>query len=224
MKRVQRILAFVLALVLIGGCSTSQERALKKKEKGLKAEIEKKAIKLAQKEARKFKKQGFEVTPGSLPMEKMLEATWMKLLEKDSEGNPIYIAADGNAVAQTRTAAEMQALEVAKLNLAGQLETIIRSIVEANIGNAQLNNEEAASVTKVLQGAKNIIATTLEQVDPAFKIYRNLPNKNVEVNIKLLYNRRQSVETAKKAIKQEMEKDLEKIQHKLDKLLGLDVQ
>lgn len=224
MKVLFKALAFVVMVMLIGGCGSSQERALKKKEKGLKAEIEKKAIKLARKEAKKFKKQGYQVTPGSLPMEKMLETTWMKLLEKDSEGNPIYISADGNAVAQTRTAAEMQALEVAKLNLAGQLETIIRSIVEANIANAQLNNEEAASVTKVLQGAKNIIATTLEQVDPAFKIYRNLPNKNVEVNVKILYNRKQAIETAKKAIKQEMEKDLDKIQQKLDKLLGLDVQ
>ncbi len=230
MNKAMRVLHFLLSIWLtltFVSCGATREyrasrKVQKKKEKDLKAEIQRRAIKEARKEAKKFRRQGYTVTPGSLPMDKMLEQTWMKLLERDENGEPVYIAADGNAVAQTRTAAEMQALEVAKLNLAGQLETIVRSIVEANIANAQLNTEEAASVTRVLQGAKNIIATRLERVDPVFKIYRNLPNKHVEVNVKILYPRRQAIETAKKAIKEKMEQDLEKIQDKLDKLLGLE--
>ena len=42
------------------------------------------------------------------------------------------------------------------------------------------------------------------------------------MNVKILYPRRQAIETAKKAIKEKMEQDLEKIQDKLDKLLGLE--
>lgn len=190
-------------------------------EKEAKKEIQRKAIKEARKEAKRFKKAGYDVTPGSLPMEKQLEYTWIRLYQRDDKGQAVYLSADGNAVAETRTAAEMQALEAAKLNLAGQLETFIRAIIEANIANAQLNNEEATSVTEFLAGAKNIIATTLGQVEPAFKIYRNLPNKNVEVNVKILVNREQVLLQAKKQIREELKERLKGLQEKVDKLLPL---
>ena len=207
-----------LALVLAGliGLAAAQMT-----DKEAKQEIQRKAIKQARKEAARFKKEGYDVTPGSLPMEKQLEYTWIRLYQQDETGQPKFLSADGNAVAQTRTAAEMQALEAAKLNLAGQLETFIRAIIEANIANAQLNTEEAASVTEFLAGAKNVIATTLSGVNPVFKIYRNLPNKNVEVNLKILVDREQVTLQAKKAIREELKERLKGLQEKVDKLLPL---
>ena len=190
-------------------------------DKEAKKEIQRKAVKEARKEARKFKKQGYDVTPGSLPMEKQLEYTWIKLYQRDEKGQPLFLSADGNAVAQTRTAAEMQALEAAKLNLAGQLETFIRAIIEANIANAQLSTEEAASVTEFLTAAKNVIVTAITQIDPAFKIYRNLPNQHVEVNVKILVSRDQVMQEAKKRIREELRERLKGLQEKVDKLLPL---
>jgi hypothetical protein len=190
--------------------------------KDLKKDIKKKAVKEARKEAKAFQKQGYVVAPGSLPMEKMLEHTWYKLLERDDEQKLVFLSSDGNAVAETRTAAEMQALEIAKLNLAGQLETQIRSLVKVNLANSQLNAEEAASVTKVLQSAKNVIAVRLENVDPSFKIHRVLKNKNVEVNIKLLYDREKALYQAKNSLRVKLQEELGDLDGKLDKLIGLD--
>jgi hypothetical protein len=190
-------------------------------DKQAKKEIQSKAVKQARKEAQKFKKQGYDVTPGSLPMEKQLEYTWIRLYQRDEKGQPLFLSADGNAVAQTRTAAEMQALEAAKLNLAGQLETFIRAIIEANIANAQLSTEEAASVTEFLTAAKNVIVTSISQVDPAFKIYRNLPNQHVEVNLKILVSRDQVMQEAKKRVREELRERLKGLQEKVDKLLPL---
>ncbi|MCX7605824.1 MAG: hypothetical protein N2170_00990 [Bacteroidia bacterium] len=207
-----------LVIVLVGLMSLGLAQTT---EKEAKKEIQRKAIKEARKEAKRFKKGGYDVTPGSLPMEKQLEYTWIRLYQRDEKGQSLYLSADGNAVAETRTAAEMQALEAAKLNLAGQLETFIRAIIEANIANAQLNTEEAASVTEFLAGAKNVIVTTLSQVEPAFKIYRNLPNKNVEVNLKLLVNREQVLQEAKKQVRQELRERLKGLQEKVDRLLPL---
>jgi hypothetical protein len=190
-------------------------------DKQAKKEIQSKAIKQARKEAKRFKKQGYDVTPGSLPMEKQLEYTWIRLYQRDEKGQPLFLSADGNAVAQTRTAAEMQALEAAKLNLAGQLETFIRAIIEANIANAQLSTEEAASVTEFLTAAKNVIVTSISQVDPAFKIYRNLPNQHVEVNVKILVSRDQVMQEVKKRVREELRERLKGLQEKVDKLLPL---
>lgn len=194
----------------------------KRQRKDLKKDIKKKAVKEARKESKQFQKQGYVVAPGSLPMEKMLEHTWYKLLERDDEGKLVFLSSDGNAVAETRTAAEMQALEIAKLNLAGQLETQIRSLVKVNLANSQLNAEEAASVTKVLQSAKNVIAVRLENVDPSFKIHRVLKNKNVEVNIKLLYDREKALYQAKNSLRVKLQEELGELDGKLDKLIGLD--
>ncbi|MEN2992605.1 MAG: hypothetical protein ABDH91_03525 [Bacteroidia bacterium] len=206
-------------LVLLGGLAVLGQAQTTERE--ARREIERKAIKQARREAKRYKKAGFDVTPGSLPLEKQLEYTWIRLYQRDAEGNAMYLSADGNAVAETRTAAEMQALEAAKLALAGQLETFIRAIIEANIANAQLNTEEAASVTEFLTGAKNIIATAIGPVEPALKMYRNLPNKNVEVNIKLLASRNQVLQQAKKQIREELRERLKNLQEKVDRLLPL---
>ncbi len=207
-----------LTFALIGllGLSLAQTT-----EKEAKKEIQRRAIKEARKEAKRFKRAGYDVTPGSLPMEKQLEYTWIRLYQRDAQGQAVYLSADGNAVAETRTAAEMQAIEAAKLNLAGQLETFIRAIIEANIANAQLNAQEASSVTEFLTAAKNVIVTSIGQVEPAFKIYRNLPNKNVEVNVKLLVNREQVLQQAKKQVREELRQRLQGLQDKVDKLLPL---
>ncbi|MEN3041275.1 MAG: hypothetical protein ABDH66_07040 [Bacteroidia bacterium] len=208
----------MIGVALIGLVSLGASQVT---EKEAKREIQRRAIKEARKEAKKFKRAGYEVTPGSLPMEKQLEYTWIRLYQRDNQGQAVFLSADGNAVAETRTAAEMQAIEAAKLNLAGQLETFIRAIIEANIANAQLNTQEASSVTEFLAAAKNIIATSIGPVEPAFKIYRNLPNKNVEVNVKLLVNREQVLLQAKKQIREELRERLKGLQDKVDKLLPL---
>ncbi|MCX8112300.1 MAG: hypothetical protein N3E49_03775 [Bacteroidia bacterium] len=203
----------LFGLITLSSAQTTEKEARK--------EIQRKAIKQARKEAKRFKKMGYDVTPGSLPMEKQLEYTWIRLYQREPDGQATYLSADGNAVAETRTAAEMQAIEAAKLNLAGQLETFIRAIIEANIANAQLNTEEASSVTEFLTAAKNVIVTSIGQVEPSFKIYRNLANKNVEVNVKLLVSRNEVIQQAKKQVREELRQRLKGLQDKVDKLLPL---
>lgn len=191
-------------------------------ERQLTKEIKDKAVKEARKEAKRLeKKEGWGVAPGSLPLAKVVESAWMKQYMTDEKGNPKYITADGNGVGQSKSVAEMQAIELAKLQLAGLIQTNVASIVEANIGNAQLAPDDAASVTEVVQAAKNIIATELGYIDPHFKLYRNI-NNNTEVQVRLFYDTKQSMEIAKKVVKEELKNKLEINQEKIDKLIGLE--
>ncbi|MGB0521340.1 MAG: hypothetical protein ACPGJS_00200 [Flammeovirgaceae bacterium] len=202
------------ALLLIGFFSVNAQ--LKVKSKDLKA------MKEARKQAKKLKKQGWNVAPGALPLEKSLESSWSMLLERDDEGVKKYLDADGNAVSETKTAADLQALEMAKLNLAGQLETEIAALVEASIANEQLTREEAASVTKVVTGSKHLIATTIKRVDPVYKVYREVGKSNVEVQLKLFYNLNSALNTAKQTLRNKLSEETEIIHEKLDKMLKLD--
>ena len=118
-----------------------------------------KATKSARKEAKKFIKDGFYVAPGALPLDKQLESAWLKQYAVDEAGLPQYIVETGNSVAETQTAAKIQATETAKLNIAGSITTQIAALIENNIANQQLNNEEAASAAarRVMQPKTSVM-------------------------------------------------------------------
>jgi hypothetical protein len=188
-------------------------------EKELKKELQDKAIKEAKKEAKTLSKQGWKTMPGELPMSKMIEDSWMKKVAEDENGNPKYITADGNGVAETKTVAEAQAIEFAKLQLAGTIESNIASIVKGNLANAQESTQEATSITELVMSSKNIIAQQLGYINPAFKLYRDLKDKKIEVQVRIFYETSQSLAIAKKAVKKELKEKLKKTDEEVDKLL-----
>jgi hypothetical protein len=188
-------------------------------EKELKKELQDKAIKEAKKEAKTLSKQGWKTMPGELPMSKMIEDSWMKKVAEDENGNPKYITADGNGVAETKTVAEAQAIEFAKLQLAGTIESNIASIVKGNLANAQESTQEATSITELVMSSKNIIAQQLGYINPAFKLYRDLKDKKIDVQVRIFYETSQSLAIAKKAVKKELKEKLKKTDEEVDKLL-----
>ncbi|HBH49309.1 MAG TPA: hypothetical protein DDX98_11750 [Bacteroidales bacterium] len=190
-------------------------------QKQLEKEIKDKAIREARKESKSLKKSGWYVAPGSLPLDKLIENAWMKQYMVDEQGNARFITADGNAVAESKSVADMQSIELAKLQLAGLIQTNISSLVDANIGNAQLSTTDAASVTEIVQSAKNVIAQELGYVNPFFKIYRDLPDDKIEAQVRLFYDVKQSLEIAKKVVRKELKEKLEMNSQQLDKLMGL---
>lgn len=191
-------------------------------DKELSKEIKEKAIRNARKDSKRLASEGWQVNPGSLPLDKITEDAWKKQLMTTDNGQQQYLTADGNAVAETKTAAEVQAVEMAKLQLAGLIQTNISSLISANIGNSQLNTKDAASVTEIVQSAKNIIATELGYVNPLYKIFRDVKGtKNVEVQVKLFYDTTKAMEIAKKVIRGELKDKLKLNEEKLDKLMGI---
>jgi hypothetical protein len=211
----KKIIVVILSCLMAGSVVCQQTT------KQLSAELKDKAIKEARKEAKKMEKDGWGVSPGSLPLAKVLENTWMKQVMQDDNGNVRYIYADGNAVAETKSAAELQSIELGKLQLAGLIQTNMSSLISANVGNAQLSTQEAASVTEIVQSAKNMIAMELGYVDPSFKLIRNIGKDKVEVQVRLFYDTKQSLEIAKKVVRQELKDKLKLNEEKLEKLMGI---
>lgn len=207
----------ILALICAAVAYMPAEAQNDKKQ--LKKEIKKKAVKEARKEAKRFKKDGYYVAPGALPMEKQIETAWMRQYETDEDGYPLYIVASGNSVANTQSAAKIQATELAKLELAGTISTQVGALIENSIANQQLNAEEAASVTKTVAASKNIIAQELGRSLPLFEIYRTLKNKNVEVAVRMAYNSKKAMEIARKTLSQKLEEETDIAHEKLEKLM-----
>ncbi len=189
-------------------------------EKEIKKSISSKTLKIAKKDAKKYKKQGYDVAPGALPLEKQLERSYIKQYETNDEGSLKYLVVTGNSVAETKTAAKLQATETAKMTLAGQINTRVATIVENSLANKQLNNEEAASITKTVAANKNLIAEELGLVIPLVEMYREI-GKNAQCDITLLYNMETAFDVVKKVIRENLEDETKALQNKLDSIFQL---
>jgi len=182
-------------------------------------QLKKRSIKIARKEAKKKIKQGYFVAPGALPMEKQLEKAYIKQFMEDDNGNDKYIVASGNSVAGTQTAAKIQAMETAKLTLAGTISTDVAALIENNIANEQITREEAATVTKTVAASKNIIAQELGRVITLVEMYKNVGSDNIQCDLQIAYDYKTAVNMAKKVIREQLSDEVDALQDKLDKLL-----
>lgn len=216
MKRLRTLISLMFLVIFIAGMGNVVQA--KNPDRKLTREIKKKAVKQARKEAKSFKRKKWYVAPGALPMDKQIEKAWELQYMDDENGYPLYIVATGNSVAETQSAAKLQAMELAKLELAGLVQTNVAALIENSVANSQLNNEEAASVTKTVAASKNIIAQEIGRVITLFEIYKKI-DKNVEASVRIGYNTEIAMETAKKAIRKKLEEETEILHDKLDKLL-----
>lgn len=218
---------FLVAVFLLGlPCTVSAQldkTQLKERKvisKATKSELNSKATKAARKEAKRLKKEGWVTSPGALPLEKQLDRSYTMQYEYDEDLFPKYIMGEAMSVGQNYDAAKMQALELAKQNLAGQIQTEITALIENTVANKQLEPEDATSVVQSINASKNLISQSIGRVLPVVETYRTLNNKNKEVLVRIAYNS----DMAKTAVKQAVKKDLEKrgddLHNKLDKLLG----
>ena len=218
---------FIMSLCLLAGTSMSyaqlsKEQLQERKEikKLSKAELNEKATKTARKDAKKLQKEGWQTAPGALPIEKQLDKSYLMQMEYDEDMFPKYIMAEAMSIGENYDAAKMQAIELAKQNLAGQIQTEVTALIENTVANKQLEAEEAASVVQTISAAKNLISQSIGRTIPVMEVYRTKPNKNKEVLVRLAYSQEMAKAAAKKAVREELEKKGEELHNKLDKLLG----
>lgn len=211
MKQLFSTMVLILAVVIALPSMAQSTKQIKK-------DIHKKAMKEARKEAKKLKKDGFNVAPGQLPMDKQIEATWIKRYETDDKGNKKWFVVDARAVGETHSAAKMQANEVAKINLAGQIGSEVAGLVETNIANAQLNAEEAASVTETVATFKSIVGSKIGRTSTFFEADKNI-GKNTEVFITIGYNYEDAINMAKDIIRNGLKEKAKVQSGQLDKIL-----
>lgn len=223
MKKI--LFLFLLCFFLLEGegfaqLTKEQQKERKELAKQSKKSLNEKASKAARKEAKKLTKQGWQVAPGALPLEKQLDKSYLMQYEFTSDGLPEYIMAEGMSTAGNYDAAKMQALELAKQNLAGQIQTEITALIENTVANDQGEQGEAVTLTRSVMASKNLISQSIGRVVPVVETYRTVNGNNREVLVRIAYSLDTAKAVAKKAIKQELEQKGDDLHNKLDELLG----
>lgn len=223
----KKIVFVVVALMMSAATITVQAQTTRetiKERKALakasKSELNEKASKAARQEAKKLKKQGWQVAPGALPLEKQLDKSYMMQYEFDEDMFPKYLMGEAMSIGTNYDAAKMQALELAKQNLAGQIQTEVTALIENTVANEQMEAEEAASITRSAMAAKNLISQSIGRTITVMEVYRTLGNKNKVVLVRIAYNSEMAKAAAKKAIREDLEKKGDELHKKLDELLG----
>lgn len=221
MKKLFIALALMLVAVSSVDAQSTREQIKARSEnvKASRKELNEKASKDARKEAKKMQKEGWQVAPGALPIDKQLDKSYMMQYEQDDYGYPKYMMGEAMSPAQNYDAAKMQALELAKQNLAGQIQTEVTALIENTVANNQLEPEEAASITKSVMASKNLISQSIGRVVTVVEVYRTLPNKNKEVLVRIAYNSDMARQAAINAVKKDLANEGEALHGKLDKLL-----
>lgn len=223
MKAVKFLLTVVLAAFTIGvSAQTSKEIAKERREirKLSKAKFNEKASKDARREAKRLKKEGWQVAPGALPMDKQLDKSYLMQQEYDENLFPKFIMGEAMSIGENYDAAKMQALELAKQNLAGKIQTEVTALIENTVANKQLQPEDAASVVQSISAGKSLISQSIGRVITVVEVYRTVSNKNKEVLVRIAYNAAMAKAAAKQVVREELEKKGEDLHNKLDQLLG----
>lgn len=188
--------------------------------KASKSELNAKASKVARKEAKAYKKQGWLVNPGALPLEKQLDRSYQMQYEFEDNMMPKYIMGEARSIGENYDAAKMQALELAKQNLAGQIQTEITALIENSVANKQLPQDDAASLTESVLASKNLISQSIGRTIPVVEVYRTLHNRNKEVLIRIAYNGKMALEAARDCIRKDLEQKAIDLHEQLDDALG----
>ncbi|MCQ2075012.1 MAG: hypothetical protein MJY77_07505 [Bacteroidaceae bacterium] len=216
MKKI--LFSAVLAFMAIGLVNAQTER--KAVAKMTEKELNEKAAKAARKEAKNLEKEGWQIAPGALPIDKQLDKTYRMQYEQDDYGYPKYIMGEAMSIGQNYDAAKMQALELAKQNMAGQIQTEVTALIENTVANNQLGEEEAASVTKSVMASKNLISQSIGRVVTVMEVYRtDAKTRNKEVLVRIAYNSDMARKAAINAVKKQLEQEGMDLHGKLDKLL-----
>lgn len=164
------------------------------------SELNIKASKAAKKQAKEYKKQGWEVAPGAIPMERQLDRSYVMEYDMDLDMQSKYAFGEAISTGQFYDAAKLQASELAKSDLVGKLSSEITRLVETQVKTKQLQDEQAQSVAAATEKSKSLVIQRLGAIAPVLELHRKLKNGNVEVMIRYAYNRERAVNAAFKEI------------------------
>jgi hypothetical protein len=171
--------------------------------------------------AKNYEKDGYKVAPGKLSIERQLTNTYQYQYEINDDGMPKYVTGEAQATAGTKIAAKLQAMEFAKLELVGKIETSVNALIENSVANEQIDLTTAETVTKTMAASKNIISKKIGQVIPLFEVYRNIGTKSIEASVIIAYDLNKIMLETQKEIQNQLKDELKDTHSKLDNILGL---
>lgn len=205
---------FLILTMMLCACTVIVSAQTRKEQKA--------AAKRFQQQVNALVAEGWKVSPGQPSIYDQQTRANKFQNELDEEGLPKYVWDEGRSIGKNYDAAKMQALEVAKQNVARKLQSDVAGLVENDMSNEQLEPGEAESVTRTILGSKSFFNQKLGRVITLMECYRVLPNKNTEVLVMVAYDSKKAIDAAKQAVRKNLEDRGKKLHEELDAMISND--
>lgn len=140
---------------------------------------------------RQLQAEGFHTLAGKLPLEEQLAESWRYQREKDGSGEVRYFVVSAKSKGDSFDAARVQAESLAKVQLAGLMETRIGQLVTN-----RLETSDGNTVMQTVASSKNLVTTRLSNVYPLLEVYRECRDGEIEVQLVMGCDRRWASEIA----------------------------
>ena len=142
--------------------------------------------KAVKKDVKKYEKDGWKVKPGSPSIAMQLTKSYQMAWEKTADGTDQWIMGEGSSVGSIYDAARTQAMTVAQGEIARKMKTDMTTQIEQDLANEQLAQKEAESIAQtVVTAMGKSVDQTIGRPSSLIEMYRDLPNGNVEVLVRL---------------------------------------
>lgn len=135
--------------------------------------------------------EGFRTLAGKLPLKEQLAESWRYQREKDASGEARYFVVSAKSRCDSFEAAHMQAESLAKVQLAGLMETRIGQLVTN-----KMETFDGNMVMQTVASSKNLVTTRLANVYPLLEVYKECENGEIEVQLVIACDRRWASEIA----------------------------
>ncbi len=124
---------------------------------------------------------GYRSLPGRLPVEEQLAEAWRYQRARDEQGQPLYVVGSSKATARDYNAARLQAESLAKVQLAGWMQTRVGQLVTNRLeASGQLGGD---AVMQTAGSSKNLVSERLTYLVPLLELFCENPDGSVEVQV-----------------------------------------
>lgn len=216
MKTIQilRFSIIVIGLLFVSEASAQYSKEARKAAK-------EKADKDARKEAKRMKKEGYINLPGDLPLEKQLQRSFEMQYEFDDSGMNKFLVATGTATSGSGAVAASNAMDNARVELAGLISSQVANLIKTNKASTQLSPEDVETIDKFLSSSQTFVNAELGMINPVVKAERKVNNKVIERRVVVGYSFENAKKVAQNLVKKELQEELDANDAELQKLLGL---
>ena len=184
-----KIFATFLMLFVFTSSMNAQKILTKEQEKAVKKDV------------KKYEKEGWKVKPGSPTIAMQLTKSYQMVWEKTADGADQWIMGEGSSVGTIYDAARTQAMTVAQGEIARKMKTDLTAQIEQDLANEQFSQQEAESIAQtVVNTMGRSVDQSISRPNSLIEMYRDLPNGNVEVLMRLAISSAKLDSLAKEAI------------------------
>lgn len=142
--------------------------------------------KAVKKDVKRYEKEGWKVKPGAPSIAMQLTKSYQMMWEKTADGTDQWITGEGSSVGTIYDAARTQAMTVAQGEIGRKMKTDLTAQIEQDLANEQLAQNEAESIAQtVVTAMGKSVDQSISRPSSLVEMYRDLPNGNVEVLMRL---------------------------------------